>query len=1768
MVNNYQITMKFTMLRIITLVALTSFIIPSFAQTTVEVPIGNPAGSSAKWPLGCYFGYERSIMVYDKTEINGGTGIPASSSITSLDFYLETPTNCPPGLDYNVKIYLKEVAPASLGTTTFPNAITGAQLVFDGTMLTSTWGAPGAWVSIALQNCFIFQTNANSVQVMVETNFGLPPSSDANGWFGGGQCGQANSIVFRASNTVNANFISWNQDNTPPTASGSPTTFGRPNIRFTYSPAVPCNALAPMTPNASAASVCSGVPFTVSLPTLPCVGGLSFQWQYNNVSTAGAWTNVGTGGTGSSLTITQSEQTSYRCYIMCANAPFNTLTTFAVVVNQNNYLACYCSSAANSTADTDIGNFTVTRTSNSAQIINQGSCTPTLNNGAATSTYTDYTTQPGSPYPLIQGEQYGLSMCQITQTGFFFPAYFNVWIDYNADGFFDPNNERVFSGGSTSSGVPGVNGPIIIPFSSDTGVTRLRVTLREQGTSSDPACGSFGWGEVEDYNVKINAGNICNLTTPGTATSSFPSVCANQQFTLNITGNNTVGSFQTWQWQISDDNGVIDPWSNITGATFIPYKTSQTTGHWYRCVLRCNGGATQNTASVQVPMSSPTACYCTPVHPANCNPEITSVSFNSLSNLNSGCASGNGPSYTQYPVSGSTTTSITQNSTYNLTITSGISAAIISVWIDWNRNGLFETFEWYQPSTSNAAGNPVTIPILVPDTSSPGLTGMRIRTRVSGAQNGAGDACLAFGSGEAEDYFITIVAFVPPDCNATPATAGKTVTSTQAAPCSNSNFTLTLQGLPVAIGNYTYQWQSSTIGAGGPYTNIPGATGQILSLNQTQTTWYQVVYGCSTAPPVVTSNNILVTNTPNYWKGVTSDWSNVANWCSGIPKITDDVKIDKAQPGVASPYNAPAIAVSDSVKARNLTIAVNDTITLYNDTLNYVDIAQGLTVNGKMLMSSSGNDICCFGTNNGVALNPTYQPFRTSVSENRLQMMFIQNDFASLPNLSSSDEVAYLVFTLAAAPASPIGTFQNLSVSYGWIDPTIIEYTNSNPFATPNTVTTIASLNLAGKLAGDTIMIPTNNFKWRPDSSLVLQICYNTPTGGNPVAGAPPYTIRVNNALGRRSALYAAVTSSAGGLDGCAITSASPGATSGFADARPNIQFIFGRKPKKLNIPVGGDLIINSTGTFRSSLANITVADSLNNLGTIQIDTSTITITSALVNNGTFDLSYPVGGTNEFSTLTVNGNGLTNTGNFIAGKASTVFNGTGITNSGTFNLGTSTVTLNGTNFTNNGTVTPGTGVLLMNGAAAQTIGGSNAFSLYRLRLAKGSITSGVVTLSNDALTVTDSINLITGCLDLNSKTLTFTNPVVTMLRPSSVPASGGYLIANAWDSRVKWTIGTNTTAHIFPFLKPAVPNVVTNYVPFDFANTAGAADNVGDITAGTYATVAANTPFPPPVWHINNSSGVQTSANTMDRFWYVERSTPAPGTGNSLLGFSFAVAERAPVAAIAPPASNATLSSNLRLQAYYTYTVASPPPLVRAKWELAPTGQSSAISVGSLPAPTTYRTQVAGYTWPTASGTSNPWVIGTIANPLPITLLQFDATLKGSATDPFVELNWATASEEQNDFFTIERTVDFNNIDLIDKVPSQGNSNMIQRYSTVDNDPVMGKVNYYRLLQTDIDGTTTGEDKWVPVNVGVKEVFNINYIKNLDKLEVMFEYDNTNNVDVVVTDMTGREMYRSSGFGATPGLNILPIDAQGWADGSYLITLRDKDRQVTHKIFY
>ena len=86
---------------------------------------------------------------------------------------------------------------------------------------------------------------------------------------------------------------------------------------------------------------------------------------------------------------------------------------------------------------------------------------------------------------------------------------------------------------------------------------------------------------------------------------------------------------------------------------------------------------------------------------------------------------------------------------------------------------------------------------------------------------------------------------------------------------------------------------------------------------------------------------------------------------------------------------------------------------------------------------------------------------------------------------------------------------------------------------------------------------------------------------------------------------------------------------------------------------------------------------------------------------------------------------------------------------------------------------------------------------------------------------------------------------------------------------------------------------------------------------------------------------------------------------------------------------------------------------------------------------------------------------------LPITLSAFNATLQNDQT---VRVTWSTSAEINNAYFSLERSVNGVDFEILNEQEGAGNSTTLLNYAYVDAHPVAG-TNYYRLKQVDFDGT-------------------------------------------------------------------------------------------------
>lgn len=96
--------------------------------------------------------------------------------------------------------------------------------------------------------------------------------------------------------------------------------------------------------------------------------------------------------------------------------------------------------------------------------------------------------------------------------------------------------------------------------------------------------------------------------------------------------------------------------------------------------------------------------------------------------------------------------------------------------------------------------------------------------------------------------------------------------------------------------------------------------------------------------------------------------------------------------------------------------------------------------------------------------------------------------------------------------------------------------------------------------------------------------------------------------------------------------------------------------------------------------------------------------------------------------------------------------------------------------------------------------------------------------------------------------------------------------------------------------------------------------------------------------------------------------------------------------------------------------------------------------------------------------------ISQVSDALPVELLTFKASqVQENILQRSVLLEWSTATETNNQYFTVEKSKDTENFKEVVLVPGAGNSSAVLNYSVLDKNPYSG-TSYYRLKQTDFDG--------------------------------------------------------------------------------------------------
>lgn len=180
---------------------------------------------------------------------------------------------------------------------------------------------------------------------------------------------------------------------------------------------------------------------------------------------------------------------------------------------------------------------------------------------------------------------------------------------------------------------------------------------------------------------------------------------------------------------------------------------------------------------------------------------------------------------------------------------------------------------------------------------------------------------------------------------------------------------------------------------------------------------------------------------------------------------------------------------------------------------------------------------------------------------------------------------------------------------------------------------------------------------------------------------------------------------------------------------------------------------------------------------------------------------------------------------------------------------------------------------------------------------------------------------------------------------------------------------------------------------------------------------------------------------------------------------------------------------------------------------------------------------------------------------LPIELVSFDAKNNNNE----VELNWITATEKNNNFFSVERSEDAVGFEEILNVKGAGNSNKYKSYTAFDKAPLKSTVSYYRLKQTDFDGKFTYSHIVALNNTNQKE-YDFKIIPNPSETGIFTLTGNIGSDEVTeieVFDITGR---RVSEIQTRENLTVLNLSQFG--KGLYFVKIKSNDKILNYKIIH
>jgi len=529
-----------------------------------------------------------------------------------------------------------------------------------------------------------------------------------------------------------------------------------------------------------------GSTYQVKAENLPLFTGLTYFWEKLIDNT---WTEVSTSSTYQHLnevaTMPIGTTIDYRLGIACGT---NTIRT-APITFTTDYNYC-TPSFSNSNTIVHIANAKFQLEDGTVLLDNSTSFG--LQNG-----YSDYTVQQIVVAPQTDVD---FSFSPVAANAYGFGA---IWVDVNLDGQFD-YSEKLYSNTEKKHTHTGTLSLSIL----NPGEYRMRVMYYDYENQGQPCVTSTNAGEIEDYTLVIqNSSQCAGKPNAGTA-QAYPyigQVGSNYIVYANDFSPNTGLSFT---WQSSTDQGTTwtsHPTTSIYAHLIVPSAASPAgTQTLHRLIVGC---LAQTDTSTITTFTSAQEQYCTPTLIDSDNKYImefhTSNAISDIHNVtNAKSPNGYGDFTTSHRVK------VIPNMTFNFDVVLKNNYQTVTVWIDWNKNGVFEASEMVAYSTAMEMINTHSNSITVPDNQEPGLYVMRVLEYWgNGFEFGSCVETIGNKDGEIEEYTVEVLDVTP--CSGPPNTGTLVIEQPTANP--SNTYNVKSEGYSFNSG-LSYIWYKSTDG--------------------------------------------------------------------------------------------------------------------------------------------------------------------------------------------------------------------------------------------------------------------------------------------------------------------------------------------------------------------------------------------------------------------------------------------------------------------------------------------------------------------------------------------------------------------------------------------------------------------------------------------------------------------------------------------------------------------------------------------------------------------------------------------------------------------------------------------------------------------------------------------------------------------------------------------------------------------------------------------